>query len=420
MIHPDDPFPTQVEYWDVAFAEHERASLSSLQEELVHRIREAVRIRLISEVPIGAFLSGGIDSSSVVAMMAGLLDEPVNTCSISFTDPAYDEAKYARQVSTQYSTRHREREVNPDDFDLVGKLAFLFDEPFADSSAMPTYRVCQLARESVTVALSGDGGDENLAGYRRHRLHMNEEMIRHRIPLNLRKMVFGALGRLYPKLDWLPQPFRAKTTFQALAKDSTDAYFHSVSINSDDWRNRVFSKKLKRELQGYNAVEVFRRHAAKMHGGSPLGKIQYLDIKTYLPGDILTKVDRASMAHSLEVRVPLLDHLLVEWLASLPAEVKLKGQEGKYLLKKSFERLLPHDVLYRKKMGFVVPLADWFRGPLKERLQRALFNGVIGDSGYFETEQLGLLFNKHLSGKEDNSRALWSLLMFSEVLSGKN
>jgi len=405
-----------VQYWDIPFAPGPPRDEADLQRELVERLREAVRIRLIAEVPLGAFLSGGVDSSSVVALMAGLSDDPVNTCSISFGDPAFNESAFARMVAERHKTAHRVEQVDTDDFALVGRLASLYDEPYADSSAMPTYRVCELARRQVTVALSGDGGDENLAGYRRYRWHTYEERLRDVLPLSLRRPLFGFLGRAYPKLDWAPKVLRAKSTFQALARDGVEGYFHSVSVLHDEMRRRLFSDAFKRDLQGYRAVEVMRRHAARAPTDHPLSLVQYLDMKTYLVGDILTKVDRASMAHALEVRVPLLDHELVEWLSSLPPDVKLRGTEGKYLLKKAMEPHLPHEILYRPKMGFSVPLAGWFRGPLRERVRDAVLGPVLADTGLFDQGYLRHLVARHQSGVRDYSASLWSLLMFESFL----
>ena len=290
--------PAPKEYWDVRFTVDSRIGEMEAREELVRRLRESVKLRLISEVPLGAFLSGGVDSSAVVAIMAGLTSDPVETCSIAFSDPAYDESRYAQQVADRYRTRHHVDWVESEDFDLIDALAATYDEPYADSSAIPTYRVCQLARTHVTVALSGDGGDESFAGYRRYRMHLGEERMRAALPLTLRRPVFGLLGRMYPKADWAPRVFRAKSTFQALARDSVEAYFHGVSILRDEMRGRLFSNTMKSKLGGYNAVEVFQRHANRANRDDPLALVQYLDLKTYLVGDINTKVDRASMAHS--------------------------------------------------------------------------------------------------------------------------
>lgn len=416
LLQRGRPVPQQREYWDIPFKPVAVQSQAAVEEELFVRMREAVDIRLVSEVPLGAFLSGGVDSSAVVAAMAQLQDAPVNTCAIGFDVPQYNETDFARQVAQRYATNHIERVVASDDFDLLDTLAGFYDEPYADSSAIPTYRVCQLARERVTVALSGDGGDENFAGYRRYRWHMNEQRLRDLLPLGLRKPVFGALGSLYPKLDWAPRVFRAKTTFEALARNSVEAYLHSVSLTSQAQRNAMFSDALKRELQGYRAVETFNHHAARSPTDDPLSLIQYLDMKTYLVGDILTKVDRASMAHSLEVRVPLLDHKFVEWVSGLPVDMKLRGQEGKYILKKAMEPHLPHDVLYRPKMGFGVPLGKWFRGPLKQRLRDALLSGGLAETGLFNTQYLETLVNDHQSGLREYSAPLWSLMMFQAAI----
>lgn len=232
------------------------------------------------------------------------------------------------------------------------------------------------------------------------------------LPLGLRKPVFGSLAWLYPKADWAPRVLRAKSTFQALARDSVAGYFHGVSTMSDALRARIFSPAFKRELQGYRAVEVLRGYADKAPTDDPLSLIQYLDMKTYLPGDILTKVDRASMAHALEVRVPLLDHKLVEWLSGLPSSLKLHNGEGKYLFKKALEPYLPNEILYRSKKGFAIPLAAWFRGPLRSRLRQALASPALADSGMFNMKEVNALVEEHQSGRREHSTALWTLLMF--------
>jgi asparagine synthase (glutamine-hydrolysing) len=365
----------------------------------------------MAEVPLGAFLSGGVDSSAVVAMMAGESEEPVNTCSIAFGEKSYDESDFAARVAERYRTNHHVEAVAADDFELLDRLASLYDEPFADSSAMPTYRVSELARKRVTVALSGDGGDENYAGYRRYRWHAYEERMRGLVPSFVRQPLFGLLGRVYPKADWAPKVLRAKSTFEALARDSIEGYFHSVSILGDSLRRALFRDGFRKSLGGYGAIEVLRRHAANAPD-HPLSRVQYLDLKTYLVGDILTKVDRASMAHSLEVRVPILDHELVEWAATLPPSMKLRGREGKFILKRSLESYLPRDVLYRPKMGFAVPLASWFRGPLRERVRESLLGPTLLDTGIFDERFLRKIVDEHQAGLRDFSAPIWSLLMF--------
>ena len=408
--------PAPQAYWDVRFSLDARISDEDACSELHRRLDLAVRSRMIADVPLGAFLSGGVDSSAVVASMALDSTQPVRTCAIGFDDPNFNESAYAEQVARQYGTDHHLNIVGNDNFSLIDTLAWLYDEPFGDSSALPTYRVCQLARQHVTVALSGDGGDESFGGYRRHRLHLMEEHARQRLPLALRQPLFGLLGRIYPKADWAPRMFRAKTTFQAMAMDSADAYMHSMSQLRADEREHLYSPQFKKELAGYRAAEVFRRHAAQAGTDDPLALIQYLDYKTWLVGDINTKVDRASMAHALEVREPLMDHELVEWLATLPSSLKIRQQEGKWLLKKANESRLPHDVLYRPKMGFSVPLARWLRGPLAERARQAILGPRLLDTGYFNPATLKSMLDQHQSGQRDFSAPLWMLLMFEAFL----
>ena len=416
VIRRGQPMREPVPYWDVNFSLDNPISNNDAQAELVERLKESVRLRMIAEVPLGAFLSGGVDSSAVVAIMAGLSLAPVNTCSIGFHDPVFNESDFAKKVADRYHTNHHLEIVGSDDFDLIDTLARLYDEPYADSSAIPTYRVCQLARKHVTVALSGDGGDESFGGYRRYRMHLMEERMRAALPQSIRGPIFSLLGKAYPKADWAPRMFRAKTTFEGLARSSVEAYFHTVSILRGPMREALFSSSFKTELAGYSAQEVFKRHASQAGTHDPLALIQYLDLKTYLVGDINTKVDRASMAHSLEVREPLMDHELVEWLATLPSHLKIQGQEAKHIFKMAMERYLPQDVLYRRKMGFAVPLARWFRGPLKQRVRDAVLGDRLQATGWFDRVYLHHLVESHQSGARDYSAPLWTLLMFEAFL----
>ncbi|MGN8158600.1 XrtA/PEP-CTERM system amidotransferase [Salinisphaera sp. RV14] len=408
--------PRAEAYWDVDFGPRDAPDDGAAAQELYARLDEAVRMRLVADVPLGAFLSGGVDSSAVVSLMAGASPDPVRTCAIGFDDKAFDESDYARRIAEQYDTDHREHRISGDDFGLIDTLVDVYDEPFADSSALPTYRVCELARQQVTVALSGDGGDEDFAGYRRYRLHANESRARARIPRAIRRPLFGMLGRVYPKMDRAPRFLRARTTFQALAMDTAEAYCHSVSMVAEDLRERLYSRAFKQQLGGYRVRDLFNDLAPNAGSDDPLSIAQYLDYKTWLPGDILTKVDRASMAHGLEVRVPLLDHEFVAWAAGLPPDYKLRRGQGKYLLKKSFEHHLPNDILYRQKKGFSVPLADWFRGPLRDIGAAALNAGPLVESGIFEPHALGRIWADHASGRRDHGTVIWSLLMLSRFL----
>jgi asparagine synthase (glutamine-hydrolysing) len=410
------PLPQPREYWDVAFRAGPPRSEADLCHEIIERLRKAVGIRMMADVPLGAFLSGGVDSSSVVAAMASLSRTPVSTCSISFDEQEYDESRYAQQVAELFNTNHFSRLAAVDDFALLDRLVTFYDEPFADSSALPTYLVCSLARERVTVALSGDGGDEIFGGYRRYYWHQNEHRVRSLLPAFLRRSAFGTMAAVYPKMDWAPRALRAKATLQNLARDSAEAYFNTVCTIPEGVRARLFSTAWQKQIEGYESIDVLRRHMARAQTEDSLSQIQYADLKTYLPGDILTKVDRASMAKSLEVRVPLLDHDLVQWIATLPSSVKLRGREGKYIFKKALEPQLPRDVLYRRKMGFAVPLKAWFRGPLRDRARQIVATGSLVDIGMFDVRYLDALVDQHQSGAADHSSALWSLMMFESFL----
>ena len=321
----------EIQYWDLHFNEIAGVPEEEWHERLLAEFKTAVDIRLMSEVPLGAFLSGGLDSSGVVAMMSKILDQPVKTATIGFEERRFDESHFGRQVSQLLRTNHHERIVTPEKIDTVEKLAWHYDEPFADSSALPTYFVSQVAREKVTVALSGDGGDENFAGYSRYFMDKQENRMRSLLPLPLRRVVFGPLAMLYPKLDWAPRFLRAKTTFQSLAFDHVQGYFDSVSTFRRYEKSAILSRDLRHNLRGYDTTDIFRDYYRSANTADALSRIQYVDIKTYLTDDILTKVDRASMANSLEVRCPLLDHKLMELVASMPSDLKLRGMTGKYV-----------------------------------------------------------------------------------------
>lgn len=415
-----EPGPPR-EYWNLRFDPISNSiRQADAEEELIARMRQAVAIRTVADVPLGAFLSGGVDSSAVVAMMASLQATPIRTFSISFDQKGFDESQFAMLVAKRYETDHHGREVSPDSFELLHKLATVYDEPFGDSSAMPTLRLCAAARENVTVALSGDGGDELFAGYRRYRWHCFQERFRSTLPSGLRSPLFGCLAGIYPKLDWAPRPLRAKAILHELSRDAPDAYFSSVSICDDTLRKRLFSDSLLRKLDGYDASEVLKRHINRCDSDDPLAQIQYADFKTYLPGDILTKVDRASMAHSLEVRIPLLDHTLVEWSTKLPARFKLRNGRGKYLLKEAVRGYVPNEILSRPKQGFVVPIATWFRGPLKDRVWDVVGGPILEECGLFKIETIELLLKEHQSGKSDHSAPLWLLSVMGAFLAKRS
>lgn len=406
---------TQTEYWDLP-APSQYLTWEETQNDLIDRVRDAVKIRMLADVPLGAFLSGGVDSSAIVALMAGLQNEAVNTCSIGFDEQAFDESEYATQIAERYHTNHLAKLVSAQEYDLIDQLTDIYDEPFADSSALPTYRVCQLARQSVKVALSGDGGDEIFAGYRRHRLQLAEARLRNKLPHAFRQPLFGTLGKLYPKADWAPQRFRAKTTFQSLAMNAVEAYGNTMSRLRTGERCQLFKKEYLDSLNGYSGNEIIKHHAMNAPTDDPLKFIQYLDIKTWLPGDILTKMDRASMANSLEVRAPLLDHKLMEWAFAIQSTDNIRSNQGKFAFKKALEPYVDHNILYRPKMGFSIPISQWFRGPLKQKLEDNVLSQTMFDSGYFDANSLKQLVSEHTSGRSDHGDSLWCLLMFSQFL----
>ncbi|WP_435417468.1 XrtA/PEP-CTERM system amidotransferase [Parerythrobacter aurantius] len=416
LLRHDQPPAPPVQWWDVDFSHRHKGSTADLSAQLLHLMREGVESRMVADVPLGAFLSGGVDSSSVVALMAEASREPVNTCSIGFDVAAVDETAYARRIAQQFGTNHRERIVDPDDFEAVDLLAGMFDEPFADASALPTWRVCQLARENVTVALSGDGADEAFAGYRRQVFHAREEQVRSIFPRALRQPVFGTLGKFWPKADWAPQALRAKSTFQSLGASGEEGYARALSVTPPELRSLLYSEAMHRQLGEYRAEQPL---IAMMRGAparSGLDRAQYVDLKFWMPGDILTKVDRTSMAVSLEAREPLLDHRLVEFAAGLPHAARVRGRQGKWLLKHTMERFLPHDVLYRPKQGFVTPIAQWLRGPLQSEARAVATSGMLADTGWLSAEHVKYLSQQHISGRSDHGRLLWQLIMLDRSL----
>lgn len=416
LLQHDAPPASPVRWWDVSFTERRSESAADLEAELVFRLREAVTSRMVSDVPLGAFLSGGVDSSSVVALMAEANRDPVRTCSIGFDDEALDETSYARDVAARFGAEHRERKVGSDDFSEIDRLVGMFDEPFADASALPMLRVCQLARETVTVALSGDGADEAFAGYRRHRFHAAEERARAVLPARLRGPAFGALGAIWPKADWAPRALRAKTTFQSLSASGEEGYARALSVVPPELRFGLYTEAFRRELGDYRAerplIDLMRSAPAR----SGLDRAQYADLMFWLPGDILTKVDRTSMAVGLEAREPLLDHRLVEFASGLSERLRIKGGQGKWLLKHAMERYLPREVLYRPKQGFVTPIAQWLRGPLAAEARRIGRGAALARTGWFDGDRINAMAEAHVSGRSDHSRLLWQLLMLDRSL----
>ncbi len=399
-------------YWDLNFYPHHNLKESQMMEDLIGILDEATRLRMISEVPLGAFLSGGVDSSAVVGLMAKNSDTPVLTNSISFSVEKYNEAPYAKRVSELFSTNHNEFHVTPDTISVIEKLAWHYDEPFADSSAVPTYYVSKIARNNVTVSLSGDGGDENFAGYPRYYFDLRENLVRNMIPVPLRRPVFSFLKILYSKAEYLPKLFRGKAFLQNVARNPVDAYFINVTAFNEEEKRSILHPDIGETLKDYRTSDIFHDIYKKAPANDHLSKIQYLDIKTYLCEDILTKVDRASMAVSLEVRCPILDHIFMEYVAKIPSKLKFVGGSGKHIFKKALKSYLPDAILYRKKKGFAVPVLEWLKGDIREYAGDLIFNGKASRL-YMDKTNLEKIWREHQTGVLDRSTALWSVMILN-------
>jgi asparagine synthase (glutamine-hydrolysing) len=409
--------PDAQTYWDPTPAVIDDHEMARLDEALLERLERIVKSQLVADVPVGTFLSGGVDSSGITALMARTAPETVTAFTIGFHVRDFDETEYASLVAKHCAANHVIERMQGEEMELVEKLPAIFDEPFGDSSALPTYRLMQLARKSVTVALSGDGGDELFSGYRRYGFHAREENIRRWLPGGFRKALFGTLANTYPQMDNAPRFLRARHTFQELSVDSTMGYFLNVSVLTDDVRDALFSTGLKRSLQGYHAADVLSAFARRAPMSDPITRAQYVDLKTWLPSDILTKVDRTAMANSLEVRVPMLDHTFVNWALGLPSAVNRRGSDGKILLKRAFEKLVPRNTLYRPKQGFSVPLANWFRGPMGAFLEQKLrAKNEFFSAEYLNIDTVRKLITEHRTSRADNSRALWMIWMFENFM----
>ena len=405
-------------YWSVP-TETRSVSEADAVVELRAQLTDATRIRLAADVPLGAFLSGGVDSSGVVAVAAGLQTSmqagPLTTFTIGF-DGAEDETPFALMMSERYRTRQfSERAAAVDYIDAARLQGRIYGEPFGDQSSVPTYGVCALARRHVTVAISGDGGDEVFAGYRRYRWHRMTDAVRQYIPTPLRRHALGTLARIYPKLDRAPRFLRAKHTLTELSLDSAMGYARMLTKVHHLQRRALFSKSLNARLDGHDPMAGIATLMADCPSDDALVQAQYVDINSYLVGDILTKVDRASMANSLEVRAPFLDHRFVAWGIGLPAALKLGGQEGKHVLKRALEPLVPAEILYRRKQGFATSLAGVFRAQVGRLRTRLLSEAMLG-CGLFDPAALARMIDQHAAGQFDHSGALWLLLVFEGFL----
>src|ERR1700752_557109 len=393
------------QYWEFDFRHEESRSEEDYLAELRTLLEESVRLRLISDVPLGAFLSGGIDSSTVVALMARHMGQPVKTFSIGFHEDSYNELRYARLTAEKFGTDHHEFFVTPDICSIVDELAWHFDEPFADSSALPTYMVSKLARDYVTVVLSGDGGDELFAGYTRYVVDRKREGFA-LLPKPFRERVMRPLSLRLPHATW------GRNYLHNVSLDPIARYLDSVSIFSSLNRKSLYTTGFSRQLKhGSYASRLFQQLVGEIESDEPLDSLLYIDSKTYLPGDILVKVDRMSMAVSLEARAPLLDHKLIAFVTGIPASLKLAGFETKHLLKKAVEDLIPAEILHRPKQGFGVPIQEWINRELRSRLRETLTEPRTRQRGYIDAHYVDVLLDEHERGRRDHSMGLWALFM---------
>ena len=400
--------PRIAEYWDVDFSIRTgSAGEDEVAGELLGLIDQSTSCRMLADVPLGAFLSGGVDSSAIVALMAHASSTPVKTCSIGFSDKRHDETPYAREIAQIYHTDHAEYQVGDDLAATATLLPRYFDEPFADSSAVPTFHVSRLARRTVTVALAGDGGDENFGGYQKYSIDLKEDQVRRLVPRTLLKTVHGIAGGRSGTLMR-----KASSLSQSALADPGRAFYKTNTFVDDDQLDRLLSPRMRAECRGYDPAGHTLKYWDKVRGADHLTCMLYTDIKTYLPGDILAKVDRMSMAHSLEVRAPLLDYRVVEFAASLPSRLKIKGNTKKYILKQAFARELPGGILHRRKHGFTVPLDVWFRHDLCSLTEQTLL-GDLELASYFSLPELHRIYQEHRAGRADHGTLLWSLLSFA-------
>ncbi|HEY0003476.1 MAG TPA: asparagine synthase (glutamine-hydrolyzing) [Pyrinomonadaceae bacterium] len=392
-------------YWDFVYEPVQERPEEDYLEELRALLEEAVRLRLVSDVPLGAFLSGGIDSSSIVGLMSRHMDQPVKTFSIGFHEDSYDELRYARLAAERFGTEHHEFIVTPDICRMIDELAWHLDEPFADSSAIPTYAVSKLAREHVKVVLSGDGGDELFAGYTRYVIDKQRSGFAN-LPHFLRRGLMQPLSRSLPHGAW------GRNYLHNVALDPLNRYLDSISFLTSLHKRSLYSDGFRSQLKGHSrAVQLFEEHAQRVASHEPLDTLLYLDSKTYLPGDILTKVDRMSMAVSLEARVPLLDHKLIEFVTRIPASLKMKGLETKHIFKQAVRGLVPAEILDRPKQGFGLPIQKWIDQELRSYIREVLLDRRTLERGYFRQDYIELMFKERERGRRDHTGEIWTLFM---------
>jgi asparagine synthase (glutamine-hydrolysing) len=398
-------------YWDLRFHGWSDEPIDAVAAELWERLKAATRPRLIADVPVGAFLSSGLDSSAVVTAMSQTARNQIVTITCGFEERRFDERSGAREVATLLGSQHHDELVRPDAAEVVETFCWHFDEPFADASAIPTYYLSRAARRHVTVALSGDGGDEVLAGYRRYRFDQYEESVRRWLPAPLRQALFAPIASIYPSRPWMPRPLRAAATLRNLSVDAATAHGLSVSTLNPEAVQALLHQDVVREVAGYDPLEHVRTRYHHCDAPDHLSKCQYVDTRLGLADGILAKVDRASMAHALEVRSPMLDHRFIEYAWSIPPRLRIRGTAGKCPLREAVAQHLGRPIAERPKAGFEVPLDKWFAGPLRQRFEEGLTRPGAILHDLISPESIRETWQAHLSGRQRCGPTLWKLVM---------
>jgi len=406
--------PSPRKYWSIRVHPEGNATLDQAVEQLTPLLRAAVGKRLVADVPLGAFLSGGVDSAAMLAIASDIRGPGLDACTMGFDDPALDETSLAARVAEMHGARHHVETVTAGAMADLGGLGDAFSEPFADASALPTLHLCAMASRHVKVALSGDGGDELFAGYRRYPYHLAEENLKSRMPGWAGRGLFGPLSRAYPAMQRGPRVLRAKSTLEALATDAMGGLFRATAILREGERDALLGPEAR--VDAYSTADMLREHAMQADTDDPLARAQYVDLMTWLPGRMLVKVDRASMATGVEVRNPLLDTALAEWAARLPTDLKLDGMSGKRVLKAALRQHVPGDILDARKRGFVAPIGNWMTGQFAARMERLSTDSPLIESGLVEPVALRRLWSDLRTGRADTSRALWTVLMLDGFL----
>lgn len=401
---------TRRRYWQLQFASDDSLSCEEWQAALLDKLRESVQTHLVADVPVGSFLSGGMDSSVVTGLATDVLATPIQTFSIGFREAQFSELDAAREIAAHFGTEHTEQVVEADAASLLPSLAQFYDEPFADSSALPTFLVSQLASRDVKVVLSGDGGDEALGGYSRYAHDLKEASIRGLIPSWLRRPWLSAAASVWPKADWLPRPLRLKTFLTNLSLSGADAYANTLSLCRQPLRSRLLNADLREQLVSHRGSLIAANGYRSAETDDPLSGMIAADMATLLPDDYLVKVDRASMACGLEVRPPMLDHEFLELCARIPSKWKIRDGETKWLLRETATSLLPESILKRPKQGFEIPVDAWLRGPLQEMFRETVLGNSSPVSGFVDQNVASRTYESHLRGTGRHGSTLWSLL----------